>query len=121
MSYISRAILDVTEDHKKMRELDRKNFGDPTICQDQSSKFSTKGLSLSVYSFGGLFIITGLASGFSCLIYLVKFYRKNWSVVSAVETQSSIWSRVVTMAKRFDTKDNQSQDLNDRTERNETA
>lgn len=100
-----------------MRELEQKYFGDQTSCEDQSSKFSSDGHSLSVYSFGGLFIITGLASGFSCLIYLVKFHRKHWPAVNAIHTESSLWSRVTKMAKHFDNKNiSLHDDFNNRSE-----
>ena len=107
----------MTEDHNKMRELEQKYFGDQTSCEDQSSKFSSDGHSLSVYSFGGLFIITGLASGFSCLIYLVKFHWKHWPAVNAIHTESSLWSRVTKMAKHFDNKNiSLHDDFNNRSE-----
>ncbi|PON42716.1 Ionotropic glutamate receptor [Parasponia andersonii] len=107
VSYISKAILNVTENHIKMRELEQKYFGDQTLCQDQSSKFSSDGLSLSVYSFGGLFIITGVVSVFSCLIYWIN------------NSESSLWSRVTNkMARSFDNKVLPSHDFNNRTESN---
>ena len=101
-----------------MRELEQKYFRDQTLCQDQSSKFSSSDLSLTVYSFGGLFIITGLASSFSCLIYLVKFHQKHWPVVRADHSESSVWSRVAKMAKHFDSKDTPLHDFKNRTESN---
>ncbi|PON42719.1 Ionotropic glutamate receptor [Parasponia andersonii] len=121
VSYISRAILKVTEDHIKMRELEQKYLGDPHSGQDQGSKISSDGSSLNLYSFGGLFIITGLATGFSFLIFLVKFHRKHWPAVNASHSESSIWSRVATMAKHFDNRVAPLHDSNNRTESNAGA
>ncbi|KAL5548976.1 hypothetical protein UlMin_004207 [Ulmus minor] len=105
--YISRGILNVTQDYKFMQNLEKKYFGDKTTCQDQSSTSSSSdGASLSVYSFGGLFIITGLTSIGSCLIYLIKFHRKHWPAVNAIHPESSIWSKLTQIAKHYDTKDN---------------
>ncbi|GMN65383.1 hypothetical protein TIFTF001_034450 [Ficus carica] len=107
VSHFSRAILNVTQDYKRMQELEYKYFGDyKTKCEDQAgSIFSSDGPSLSVYSFGGLFIITGLASICSCVIYLVKFYRNHWSAVNSVHPGSSLLRKFSTMAKHFDKKD----------------
>ena len=103
--YISRAILNVTQDNKKMQELEKKHFGDKTTCQDQSSTLSSDRPSLSVYSFGGLFIVTGLASIGSCLIYLFKFHCKHWPAMNAINPESSVWSKFTQIAKHFDAKD----------------
>ncbi|BBG92914.1 glutamate receptor 2.7 [Prunus dulcis] len=53
VSYMSRAILNVTQDKSKMDLIEENYFGNQTICDDQSAKISSDGRSLHVYSFGG--------------------------------------------------------------------
>ncbi|GMN66303.1 hypothetical protein TIFTF001_035369 [Ficus carica] len=107
VSHISRAILNVTQDHKKMQELEQKYFGNKNKCQYQAgSTVSSDGPSLSLYSFGGLFIITGLASTCSCFIHLVKFYRKHWPAVNSIHPEGSLLYKFSEMAKYFDKRDN---------------
>ncbi|KAJ4823782.1 hypothetical protein Tsubulata_012104 [Turnera subulata] len=103
--YISRAILNVTEDKDKMEIIERKNFGEATTCEDQGIPSSSSGLGLS--SFGGLFIITGVASLFSLLTYILSFLYSNWPVTDIREEQAetSFWLRVIELAKHFDKKD----------------
>ncbi|KAK4784291.1 hypothetical protein SAY86_018659 [Trapa natans] len=61
VSYISRAVLNLTEDKAAMDPIERKySLSQTPSCQDQRTP--TSDLSLSVKSFGGLFIITGFAS-----------------------------------------------------------
>ncbi|XP_060672814.1 glutamate receptor 2.8-like [Ziziphus jujuba] len=94
--YISRAILNVTEDYKKMQELER-CFDHLNICQNSSSISSENSPSLSASSFGGLFIITGVASLFPCLICLVKFHSNNLPT----ETISLLWSKISHLVGRL--------------------
>nr|XP_048326895.1 glutamate receptor 2.8-like isoform X2 [Ziziphus jujuba var. spinosa] len=108
--YFSRAILNITEDHNKMQEMEEKYFADQTKCQDSAASSTTSSgssPSLSVCNFGGLFIITGLASIFSCVIYFVKFQRNNniRSSMNAIHSKSSLWSRTTQMLKNCACKD----------------
>ncbi|XP_040374627.1 glutamate receptor 2.7-like [Rosa chinensis] len=65
VSYMSRAILNMTQDKNQMDRIQLTYFdyfdNKPT-CEDQSAKISSEGPSLRVSSFGGLFIIAGVAS-----------------------------------------------------------
>lgn len=70
--YMSRAILNVTEDHKKMQEMELKYFSYRSKCHVSSSISYESTQSLSAFSFGGLFIVMALALVFLCLIFLVK-------------------------------------------------
>ncbi|KAJ4823781.1 hypothetical protein Tsubulata_012100 [Turnera subulata] len=103
--HFSRAILKVTEDKDKMEIIERKNFGEATTCEDQGIPSSSSGLGLS--SFGGLFIITGVASLFSLLAYILSFLYSHWPVTDTREEQAetSFWLRVIELAKHFDKKD----------------
>ena len=74
MSYFSRAILNVTEDEAKFESIRSKYFSSGIISEDESGPSIPDGqTSLTVSSFGGLFIITGVTSGISLLFYLFKF------------------------------------------------
>nr|DAD27621.1 TPA_asm: hypothetical protein HUJ06_029089 [Nelumbo nucifera] len=66
--YISRAILNLTEGDE-METIERKWFQYQTKCQDQSTEVSSNSASLSLRSFWGLFLITGLAS--ICFTYTI--------------------------------------------------
>ncbi|XP_059461982.1 glutamate receptor 2.8-like [Corylus avellana] len=104
--YISRAILNVTEDKDKFRGIEEKYFSSKTHCEDQGATISSHSPSLGLYSFGGLFIITAVASTSSLLVYLFKFLLSHWPTLSTSNThESSFWCKLLAMAKHFDQKD----------------
>lgn len=80
----------MTQDPEKMEELQRKYFPDESKCEDPSSTFSSKNPSLSVYSFGGLFIITAIISVSSCSIYVLSnFIYKQWPSMNSIHPEAS--------------------------------
>jgi ionotropic glutamate receptor len=100
LPYMSRAILNVTEDKDEFGGIEEKYFSS-TPCEDQSAKISSQ--SLGLYSFRGLFIITVVASTSSLLVYLFKFLHSHWPASNASNTnESSFWSKLLEMAKHFD-------------------
>uniref|UniRef100_A0A7N2L2Q9 Glutamate receptor n=1 Tax=Quercus lobata TaxID=97700 RepID=A0A7N2L2Q9_QUELO len=103
--YISRAILNVTQDKHKSLEYEKKYFSSQTTCEDQSTTISSHSPSLGVDSFGGLFIIAGITSLVSLLVYVFKFFCSYWPVLSNDNPADSCWSKLVKMAKHFDLKD----------------
>ncbi|BFG14604.1 hypothetical protein CerSpe_008780 [Prunus speciosa] len=118
VSYMSRAILNVTQDKSKMDSIEEKYFGNQTICDDQSAKISSDGRSLHVYSFGGLFIIAGVVSMFSLLMYLYRFLSSQWPTLrTTIHSKNSFWSKMVELAKHFDKKDLTSHPFTQRTSR----
>ncbi|GLT97556.1 hypothetical protein SLE2022_151140 [Rubroshorea leprosula] len=102
VAYMSRAILNVTEDKDKMDALKRKYLPDKSACQDQTTISSG---SLNVQSFGGLFIITGAASSCSLLAYVLRFLYSNWAQLQTRHEETSFWSKVSELATHFDRKD----------------
>lgn len=98
VAHISRAILNVTQNYGIMEPMQHKYFPYETKCQDPSSTFSLDNPSLNVYSFGGLFIITGVISISSCLIYMVHFLYNHWPSLSSVHPEAPVLS---TIAKHF--------------------
>uniref|UniRef100_A0A6M2F9F9 Glutamate receptor n=1 Tax=Populus davidiana TaxID=266767 RepID=A0A6M2F9F9_9ROSI len=104
VSYISRAILNVTEDHDKMEAIKRKSFGrEISTCEDQGPETSSGGLRLS--SFAGLFLISGVAYISSLLIYIIRFLCSNYPASNTMHEEQSMWLRILEVAKRFDQKD----------------
>jgi len=100
LPYISRAILNVTEDKDKFGRIEEKYFS-TTPCEDQSATISSQ--SLGLYSFGGLFIITVVASTSSVLVCLFKFLRSHWPALNASNTdESPFWSKLLEIVKHFD-------------------
>jgi ionotropic glutamate receptor len=105
--YISRAILNVTEDKDRFGGIEKKYFSSTTHCEDQGqATISSRSPSLGLYSFGGLFIITTVASTSSLLVFLFKFIHSHWPALSTSNThESSFWRKLLAMAKHFDQKD----------------
>ncbi|PRQ37558.1 putative periplasmic binding protein-like I [Rosa chinensis] len=98
VSYMSRAILNVTQDKNTYFDY----FDNKPACEDQTAKISSEGPSLGVYSFGGLFIIAGVASMVALLMYMYHFLCSHWP---ALRTESTFWEKLVEVAKHFDKKD----------------
>ena len=107
--YISRAILNVTQDKDKIGAIEQKYFSSQTSCESQSTAISSHSPSLGVDSFGGLFLIAGIASMVSFLVYVFKFFYSHWPALSNNNTANSFWSKLVEMAKHFDQKELSSQ------------
>uniref|UniRef100_A0A7N2L2D2 Glutamate receptor n=1 Tax=Quercus lobata TaxID=97700 RepID=A0A7N2L2D2_QUELO len=103
--YISRAILNVTQDQEKIAPIERKYFSSQTNCEDQSTTISSHSPSLGVDSFGGLFLIAGITSMVSLLVYVIKFFFSHWPALSDKNITTSFWSKLVEIAKLFDQKD----------------
>ncbi|KAG2699273.1 hypothetical protein I3760_07G185600 [Carya illinoinensis] len=101
--YMSRAILNVTEDKEKMKEIRSKYLAPQIPCEDLGPEIiPSNSPSLGVYSFGGLFIITGLASMSSLLIHVFRCLRLHWPASNNISTEGSFWLRFVKLVKHFD-------------------
>uniref|UniRef100_A0A7N2KMT2 Glutamate receptor n=1 Tax=Quercus lobata TaxID=97700 RepID=A0A7N2KMT2_QUELO len=105
--YILRAILNVTQDRDKIGAIEQKYFGSQTTCEDQSATISSHGPSLGVDNFRGLFLIAGITSVVSLLVYVFNFFYSHWSTLGNNNPANSYWSKLVEMAKHFDKKDPQ--------------
>ncbi|KAL4654552.1 hypothetical protein ACB092_01G387700 [Castanea dentata] len=103
--YMSRAILNVTQDQEKIGPIERKYFSSQTTCEDQSTTISSHSPSLGVDSFGGLFLITGITSMVSLLVYVIEYFFSHWPALSDKNIATSFWSKLVEMVKHFDQKD----------------
>ncbi|XP_030517740.2 glutamate receptor 2.8-like [Rhodamnia argentea] len=102
VSHFSRAILNVTQDKEKMDAIERKYFSSQSSCQDQDAAILSDNLSLSVDSFGGLFIITGVVSASSVFVYVASFFYSHWPRPSAIRRgDSSLRSKLSETANSF--------------------
>ncbi|KAF8035510.1 hypothetical protein BT93_C1515 [Corymbia citriodora subsp. variegata] len=102
VSYVSRAILNVTQDKAKMDRIEAKYFGGESSWQEQDAAVSSDNLSLSVYSFGGLFIIAGVISASSIVIYMVSFFYSRWPSSTTIPPgERSLWSMFSETADDF--------------------
>lgn len=106
VSYMSRAILNVTQDKTLMDEIQSKSFDYQPACEDQRAKIASEGLSLGISSFGGLFIIAGVASMVALLMHMYHFLCSHWPAFRTIcSSESTFWAKLVEMAKHFDKKD----------------
>ncbi|KAK7826726.1 glutamate receptor 2.2 [Quercus suber] len=103
--HMSRAILNVTQNRSKIQAIENKYFPSQLTCEDQNTRISPDSHSLGVDSFGGLFLITGIASTVSLLVYVFKLFYSHWPILSNKNPADSYWSKLVKMAKHFDQKD----------------
>lgn len=111
---LSRAILNLTESDE-MGQIERRWFGDQAACADDGSPFSSK--SLDFENFWGLFLITGIASVMSLLIYSISFACKNKEDLIRIASEKSLkWKRIQSVVKLYDERD-----LNSYTFRRESA
>ena len=93
-----------------MEEIERRNFVRETTCLDQASMVTSGGISLP--SFGGLFIITGVASMSALLIYVTKFLYIHWPASNTMDQERPFYMRILELAKRFDKEDPSAHHLN---------
>nr|XP_011466282.1 PREDICTED: glutamate receptor 2.8-like [Fragaria vesca subsp. vesca] len=106
VSYMSRAILNVTQDETLMDEIQSKSFDYQPACADQRAKIASEGPSLGISSFGGLFIIAGVASMVALLMHMYHFLCSHWPAFRTIcSSESTFWAKSVEMAKHFDNKD----------------
>ena len=110
--YISKAIFNVTQDKDKFEAIEKKYFSSQTTCEGQSTTISSYSHSLGVDNFRGLFLITGITSMVSLLVYVFNLVYSHWPISNDNNsTGNSFWSKIVEMAKHFDQKDLSSHDF----------
>ncbi|KAL2548164.1 glutamate receptor 2.7-like [Forsythia ovata] len=86
-----------------MVEIERAWFGEKTKCPDSSTSLSSNSIGLE--SFWGLFLIAGIAAVSAIIISVIMFLREHWNVLRCSDPNSSLWSKVVELFRRFDNKD----------------
>ncbi|CAM0909125.1 unnamed protein product [Alopecurus aequalis] len=109
---VSRGIVTLAEG-EKMCKIEKAWFGDTTTCQSVSSPSlsSSSNSPLTFSRFGGLFLLTGVASSFMLLVYLATFaYRERrelWAAEATTDSGSmtlSLW-KLRAWLQHYDTKD----------------
>ncbi|CAN6221376.1 unnamed protein product [Urochloa humidicola] len=104
---VSRAIVSLTESDE-MALIERKWFGDPSACESQGNGMGSS--SLSFWSFSGLFLVTGVASGLMLIVYLITFVYRERRELSAAEPGARRMSlrRLRAWLQHYDRKDTRS-------------
>ncbi|KAI4335462.1 hypothetical protein L6164_014106 [Bauhinia variegata] len=107
VSDFSKAILKVIENETFQDRIQKKYFSTSEIIfDDGSASVSSDSSSLTVHSFGGLFIVTLAASLISLIFYVFKFLHSQWPALKEIHSdQGSLWVAFTEMVKRFDRKD----------------
>ena len=106
---VSRAIVSLTEGGE-MARIERKWFGDPGACDSQGSG-GVGASSLCFWSFSGLFLITGVASGLSLVVYLTTLAYRERNELRAAEPAgagSMSLRRLRAWLQHYDRKDTRS-------------
>ncbi|XP_057503942.1 glutamate receptor 2.9-like [Actinidia eriantha] len=94
---ISRAILNVTEGDK-MIGIEEKWFGKEADCPEQEGTRVVSD-SLMLDRFKGLFLVAGISSGSSLIIFVFMFLYENKDILAS---NASIWQKIMAMATNFD-------------------
>ncbi|KAJ6295294.1 hypothetical protein OIU78_023336 [Salix suchowensis] len=97
---ISMAILNMTEGGE-MKEFQEKWFDKQTICPNSGTSNS-----LSIKTFWGLFLISGIAALLALIIFVVMFVHQEWRVVlRPSDSTTSIWSKIRHLFSIFNQRD----------------
>ncbi|XP_068311568.1 glutamate receptor 2.9-like [Pyrus communis] len=99
---VSRAILKVNEEDR-MKRVEKKWFNKELSCQDPNSPIPFHSLGLE--SFGGLFLIAGLASILAVLIYAAMFLYEHKEILLRLDPEASLWRKFCVMFRIYDKKD----------------
>ncbi|KAI8527998.1 hypothetical protein RHMOL_Rhmol12G0117500 [Rhododendron molle] len=110
---VSRAILNVTEGGK-LTEIQRQWFGNEAKCAEQDGAKITSD-SLDLESFKGLFLVAATSLISALIISLSTFLYDNRVILASDE--SSIWQKLIAMAKNFDEEEVNSYDASKKTNR----
>ncbi|EOY29257.1 Glutamate receptor 2.9 [Theobroma cacao] len=99
---VSRAVLNVTEG-EKMNQIEQAWFNKGSSCPDLNTLVSSN--SLGVESFGGLFLIAGVASISALIIFAAIFFYEQRHVLLHFDSETPFWRRIQIMSRIFDQKD----------------
>ncbi|KAJ6795869.1 glutamate receptor 2.7-like [Iris pallida] len=101
---VSRAILKLSEaEGNKMTQIEQELYGDGS-CLDQGND-STTSSSLTVKSFSGLFLITGIASVSALSLYLALFLRKHLHILKSDDSGKTVCQKLALLGKAYDKMD----------------
>ncbi|KAK6912455.1 Ionotropic glutamate receptor [Dillenia turbinata] len=102
---VSRAVLNVTEGEIMMK-IEEKWFGQQYTCSEASSlSVSSTSNSLGLDSFWGLFLIAGIASCSTLIIFMTSFLYNHRYDIMDYGSKHTPWKKFVMLAKSYDKKD----------------
>ncbi|KAM5548454.1 glutamate receptor 2.8 [Rosa sericea] len=101
---MSSAILNVTEG-KKIMKIEANWIKKESNCQGSSSSNISGPNSLGLNSFWGLFLIAGIVSVFSLLVFFTSFIYKHKHVLMSPDSTASTWRRIRAIFETFDDRD----------------
>ncbi|CAM0943948.1 unnamed protein product [Alopecurus aequalis] len=105
---VSREVLTLNK-AEKMSKMEKAYFGEPGTCRSQRKSVVGPSSNLSFKSFGGLFLVTGVASGLMLLLHLATFAYRERDELRAAEATSASGSvslrRLRAWLQHYDTKD----------------
>ncbi|XP_058192660.1 glutamate receptor 2.8-like isoform X1 [Rhododendron vialii] len=108
---VSRAILNVTEGGK-LTQIQHQWFGEEAKCAEQDGAKVTSG-SLDIESFKGLFLVAATSSSFALILFLSIFLYDNRVILAS--NNSSLWQKLIAMAKNFDKEKEKTSDASKKT------
>ncbi|KAF5953153.1 hypothetical protein HYC85_011097 [Camellia sinensis] len=99
---VSRAVISKTKG-LKILEFERQLLGNPTACLVAEINTSTSN-SLTLQSFGGLFVITGFVLVLCLVAYISKYIFQNKDLFKTVSDSCppTPWSRFCALRRQFD-------------------
>ncbi|XP_024164144.1 glutamate receptor 2.8 [Rosa chinensis] len=101
---MSSAILNVTEG-KKIMKIEANWIKKESNCQGSSSSNISGPNSLGLNSFWGLFLVAGIVSVFSLIIFFTSFIYKHKHVLMSPDSTASTWRRIRAIFETFDDRD----------------
>ncbi|KAG5521888.1 hypothetical protein RHGRI_034198 [Rhododendron griersonianum] len=108
---VSRAILNATEGGK-LTQIQHQWFGEEATCAEQDGAKVTSG-SLDIESFKGLFLVAATSSSFALILFLSIFLYDNRVILAS--NNSSLWQKLIAMAKNFDKEKERTSDASKKT------
>ncbi|MQM01376.1 hypothetical protein Taro_034130 [Colocasia esculenta] len=83
----------------KLIPVERKWFGDQTTCSSTSAAITSNTLTLD--SFTGLFVISGIVSAVRLLVFIGKYIRENWDELRTMSSGSPLSKRIVAWVRHY--------------------
>lgn len=103
---VSTAITSLHE-RAEMQNIEDKWFKKKASCSNSSTtSASSNSLTLSLDSFWGLFIVSGVASSLALLIFAAMFFHEHRHTLTSFDpAETSFWSRIRVVLRLYDQKE----------------
>ncbi|KAE9454204.1 hypothetical protein C3L33_13884, partial [Rhododendron williamsianum] len=96
----------------KLTQIQHQWFGEEAKCAEQDGAKVTSG-SLDIESFKGLFLVAATSSSFALILFLSIFLYDNKVILAS--NNSSLWQKLIAMAKNFDKEKEKTSDASKKT------